>query len=59
VWIFNGSWEHVVTNAAIGVAMAGTDPGRHSLDHELGPALAGGGYLVAAAAAALVSAGAT
>ena len=58
-WIFNGGWEHVVTNAAIGVALAGTGPGRYSLDHELGLDLAGGGYLLAAAVAALVSAGAT
>src|SRR5262245_39990827 len=58
-WIFNGGWEHVVTNAAVGLALAGTGPGRFSIDRALGLDLASAGYFGAALALALVSAGAT
>jgi putative oxidoreductase len=58
-WIFNGGWEHVVTNAAVGLALAGSGPGRFSIDRALGLDLASAGYFGAALALALVSAGAT
>jgi putative oxidoreductase len=58
-WIFNGGWEHVVTNAAVALALAGTGPGRFSIDRALGLDLGGAGYLGAALVLALVSAGAT
>lgn len=58
-WIFNGGWEHVLTNAAIALALAGTGPGRYSVDRALGLGLDGVGYLAAAILLALVAAGAT
>jgi len=58
-WIFNGGWEHVLTNAAIALALVGTGPGRYSVDHAFGLDLDGPGYFGAALLLALVSAGAT
>ena len=58
-WIFNGGWEHVVTNAAVGLALAGTGPGRYSIDTALGLDVGGANYLGAALALALVTAGVT
>lgn len=58
-WIFNGGWEHVLTNAVAALAIVGTGPGRYSLDQALGWDLAGIGYLWAALGLALVSAAAT
>jgi putative oxidoreductase len=58
-WIFNGGWEHVVTNATVGLALAGTGPGRFSIDRALGLDLGGAGYLGAALVLALVTAVAT
>jgi putative oxidoreductase len=58
-WIFNGGWEHVVTNASIALTLAGTGPGRYALDHTLGFNLAGGRYLVAATVTAVLAAAAT
>ncbi|HKA68564.1 MAG TPA: DoxX family protein [Actinomycetes bacterium] len=58
-WIFNGGWEHVLTNAAAALAVVGTGPGRYSLDRALGWDLAGAGYFWAALALALLTAAAT
>ncbi|MGH7128767.1 MAG: DoxX family protein [Planctomycetaceae bacterium] len=58
-WIFNGGWEHVLTNAAAALAVVGVGPGRYSMDRALGLDLAGTGYFWAALGLALVTAGAT
>jgi putative oxidoreductase len=58
-WIFNGGWEHVMTNAAVALALAGIGPGRYSIDRALGLDFGGGEYLGAALVLALVAAGAT
>jgi putative oxidoreductase len=57
LWIYNGGFEYVLTNAAIVIGFAFAGAGTWSLDHAIGWDVAGTWWGIGAAFAALLGAG--
>ena len=57
LWIYNGGFEYVLTNAAVVIGFAFAGAGRWSLDHVIGWDIAGTWWGLAAAFAAAVGGG--